>query len=203
MNPGYAKFREAEIARIVILILVTIAATLLIPSFMFSSVKSSGKASGFVAGFTTANLTPYISLVLDVDSVYFGTMQRKGTANTLSNSPIPFILNNDGNVLLNVTIKASATLFTGTGGGNNTSTFQFAAGNCSVSTCGAAENNAFNWSESITSWQNFTDVEQKVVAYLNFTNETDEAEVEIKITIPSDEPLGNKSVNIIFTASEA
>src|SRR3989339_702170 len=39
------------------------------------------------------------------DTVSFGTLQFQGTANTSTNSPWPFLLQNDGNCMLNISIK--------------------------------------------------------------------------------------------------
>jgi len=157
----------------------------------------SNKQTGFAAGVSSVAIESIVSFSLPASEVDFGNLVQGGSNDTTDDSPSPFALRNDGNVLLDINIMANSFLFSGTGSGNNTSTFQFKAANKS------GETNSFSWPSSITDFTNFTDVNQKAIASMNFTNASDEAEIEVKINVPPNEAAGAKSADIIFTASQS
>ncbi|HIJ98782.1 TPA: hypothetical protein H1005_02470 [archaeon] len=168
-----------------------------VASTYFILTQTSTKVTGLAAGTATVSVNPTVTMSLQQATVDFGDLVRSGVNNTTDEKPQPFKVRNDGNVLLNVSVRASSFIFSGSGAGNNTNKFQFMSGNVS------GESNAFSWGNSITSFTNFTDVNQNTVATLNFSDTSDEAEVEIQIRVPSDEALGNKSADVIFTASQS
>jgi hypothetical protein len=92
-----------------------------------------------------------------------------------------------------------ASLFSGTGSGTNSDTFQYKADNCSAAACGGAEVNCFDWANSIITWTNFTTSEVEVVDSLDYNDTKDEVEIDLKIVVPTDEPQGSKSSQITFT----
>lgn len=157
----------------------------------------SPKQTGLAAGVSTVAVESIVSFSLTASEVNFGNLVQGGSNDTADNAPSPFALRNDGNVLLDINILANSFLFSGTGSGNNTSTFRFKAANAS------GEANVFSWSGSITDFTNFTDVNQKVIASMNYTNSSDEAEIEIAINVPANEATGAKSADIVFTASQS
>ncbi len=171
--------------------IITIAAT------YFILTQTSPKVSGLATGTATVSVNELVSMSLQQATVDFGDLVQGGENNTTDDKPSPFKVRNDGNTLLDVSVRATSFVFSGTGAGNNTNKFQFMAGNVS------GESNAFSWGNSITSFTNFTDVNQKVIASLNYSDSADEAETEIQIRVPSDEGLGNKSADVIFTASQS
>jgi len=127
------------------------------------------------------------SILLLNNTVNFSTVSLNSIDNTTDNSPNPFLLENNGNVKLNITVYASTPLWSSVPLG--TDYFRFKAGN-------STEPSAFDWSKSLTSWTPMTVGQQKVISYLNYTD-SDSAEIEIYIQVPPGEPSGAKSSTII------
>lgn len=176
---------------------------LIIGAFTFAAVwvllgnPPAQRATGLAAGVTTLNVSTAVLISLPQNVVDFGTTVQGSSNNTTDDMPPPFTVRNDGNILLDISVKANSFLFSGFGSGNNTDTFRFMAGNVST------EPNTFNWSGSITSFTNFTDTAQTVISAMNFSNSSDETEVEVLINVPTDEPAGNKTADVIFTATQS
>ena len=58
------------------------------------------------------------------------------------------------------------------------------------------EAGSFNWTASQTTWTNITSIQiqnKSAVCYLNYLDTNDEAEIDIKVTVPSSEPAGIKN----------
>ncbi len=152
-------------------------------------------------GIASVNILSAVELTLVVNTVNFGNMSIGQSDDTSDNIPAPLILRNDGSVRVNVTVNrdpASQPLFSGTGGGDNTASFM---GKIDVV---AGENNAYNPACTVTAWGNIPGtIPVLAICYLNFADSKDEAEVDIQINVPSDEPVGSKSEALIFTAYQA
>ena len=148
------------------------------------------------AGTTTANVTTSVTITLPTSTVAFGNIPTGGTNGTAADDPAPFTVQNDGSTKVNVTVGASD-LWTGTGGGNPSTNYQFATNTSGEGTCYDAGN-------STTTLTNMpaTGSPTLAIGYLNYTDSCDLAEVEIKITAPADEPAGSKSSTVTFTASQ-
>jgi hypothetical protein len=107
---------------------------------------------------------------------------------------------NDGGVDVNVSIARdalSSPLFSGTGGGDSTSSFQFkVADRIEPGSISAA---------SQTSWTNVpgTSAISNVIAVLKYNDANDIAAVDMLVSVPSDEPTGAKNETIVFTAIQA
>ena len=143
--------------------------------------------SGFTTATTTVDVVAVVSITLTNNTVNFGVLVLGSSNNTTNENPPPFTIQNNGNVNEDIDIRASNFLFNSSDAGSNTNFFQFRAGNCSVTACGATDTDAFNWAGSITTFTNFTNVNQKIINSLNSTNTSDDAEIEIKITVPNQE----------------
>ena len=66
------------------------------------------------------------------------------------------------------------------------------------------EEGSFNWLESDTVWEKvpvLNDSLTIIIVEFNFSDATDSAEVEVNITVPPSEPVGDKSSTLYFTAS--
>ena len=134
-----------------------------------------------------------ILINLNTSSVGFGEIAIGATNDTMDDNPLPFKIENTGNVRLNLTIEASS-LWNSTA--NPTTNYQFKA-NVSV------EGTPFNPDCTNQTWNNTPSVASKYVCFLNYTESSDMMETEIKITAPSGEPPGLKSSGITITASKA
>ena len=156
--------------------------------------------TGMATGTTSVAVPAQVVISLPVNSVDFGTIGQGQTNDTTDNSPPPFLIQNDGTVKVNITINrdpSSTPLFNGTGGGDNTASFQFkndktSEGICAIKKC------------SVTSWTNVPGTTPlHSVCFLDFVDTCDTVETELLINVPTDEPAGIKSEALVFTASEA
>ena len=146
--------------------------------------------TGMVTGTAQANVTKSVSISLTVSTVDFGNKVVTNADDTTDNVPPPFIVQNDGNVRVNVTTTATA-LFTGDTG--NASDYQFKCSN-KESVCGPLSITtltAFN----TTAIYNFTMVN------LTSGNINDSMNLEISVVVPDDEVAGAKSSTVTFTGS--
>ncbi|MFH1456052.1 MAG: hypothetical protein ABIF40_03825 [archaeon] len=156
--------------------------------------------TGMPVGIAQVNVLQVAQITLVTNNVNFGNITAGGTDNTTDNNPVPFLIRNDGSVEVNFTIARdvnSTPLFNGTGGGDNTSSFQFAA---SVAGEGVPGNPAC----STITWTNVPGTDPIVaVCEFNYVDTNDEVQIELLINPPGDEPAGLKSENLVFTAYES
>lgn len=145
----------------------------------------------------TTNVTftksPTVSISLTNFPINFGDIIIGQTNDTTDNSPLPFVIQNDGDVSVNVTVEAGNLWSTAT---NPTSNYQFMCGATGEASCASGSVISFT---NIPASGNPT----TVIAFLNYVEASDTNEVEIKITSPSEEPSGSKSSIAIFIASQA
>jgi hypothetical protein len=124
-------------------------------------------------------------------SIDFGTLAINSVSNT-DNNKSPLVVRNDGNLVANITyISINESPWQSYP--DNTEYFQFKIDNDST------EINSFNWTASITTWTNLTNIanyNNTAVAYLNYQDANDEAEIDIKIKVPENEPPGHKQATI-------
>lgn len=156
--------------------------------------------TGNIIGTANVTIVSVVEITLVRNSVNFGNIAAGSTKNTTTNDPLPFLLRNDGSVKVNVTIARyvnSTALFNGTGGGDNTTSFQFEA-------AVAGEGVSANPACSIINWANVPGINPLIVlCEFNYADNNDEAEIELLIRPPADEPSGAKSESLVFIASEA
>ena len=136
-----------------------------------------------------------VSIKLINDTVSFGTMQINETKNTTLDGFSSLVLENDGNVVANISrISANQSIFDNVD--LNTIYFRFKADNTTN------EQGSFNYTGSVTNWTNITlvsDLNKTVISQLNYNNTNDTAEIDILLTIPPQEPPGTKTVTIYIT----
>jgi len=130
-----------------------------------------------------------VSLTLPTSSVNFGTLELGNNSNTTDDGPAPLKVENDGNILINVSIYANETLWLQQP--LNTSYFQFKADNSS-------EANSLNWSGSTQDWLNVSSFALPVIKQLNFSDATDLGEIELYVRVPTDEPSGTRTSTLVI-----
>jgi hypothetical protein len=130
------------------------------------------------------------SIIVLNGTVDFGSMGINMSDNTSDSTPEPFLIENDGNVKVNISLHAVNSLWLSQP--LNTTYFQFMAGN-------STETDAFDWSLSQTIYTPVDNLTKPVIAYLNYT-QNDSARIEIAVKVPESEPQGTKSATIIFEA---
>ncbi len=145
------------------------------------------------------SLQALIAISLNISSVDFGNIREGQFNDTSDNSPKPLIIVNDGNALSNITLSINRGIWN-LYEQSSTPYYQFKVDN--VSTNGISENGSFKASQTPLTYANFRpEFESICVAYLNHTDVTDSVEVDINVTVPTNEPPGARNSLITFTAS--
>lgn len=180
----------------VLFILISVSATVL---FLTRGQEELATVTGAVSGIAEVEVICMVAISLPVSSVNFGAVPQGHVDDTADNNPAPMVVQNDGGIRVDVSIardQASTPLFSGTGGGDNTSSFQFKIDNTN-------ESNSFNYSASLTSWTNVPGTTDLTAVYgLKYSNDQDSAEINLKIQVPADEPLGKKNETLNFVATQ-
>jgi len=132
-----------------------------------------------------------LSLTLLVDSVEFGSLNANDAVNTTERLPVPFVGENNGNIISNITITATP-FFTSVG--YPSLYYQF---NISEN-----ESNSYNYTFSTQEWTNMTNVSSVIDVFnLNWLDAKDTFQTELLVTIPGDELAGSKNSTVTFTVS--
>jgi hypothetical protein len=141
---------------------------------------------------STGNYTlDSINILVINKTVNFNTLTIGTSNDTTTNNPAPFVIQNDGNVNVNVSIYALDALWSNAA--LNTEYFQFKIDNFTE------ENNSFRW--GLLSWTNISSSPILAIGNLSYSDTNDSAEVDIKIIAPSGEIAGDKSSTITFESS--
>ncbi|MFH0875607.1 MAG: LamG domain-containing protein [archaeon] len=137
-------------------------------------------------------LEPELNLILTTSTVEFGLVEVSHTYDTDTVPYSPLIVENNGNILANITrISVNESLWTTVNA--STSYFQFKADNEST------EANSFNWTASQTTWENMTlynESNSTLIAELDWLDDKDNAEIDIRITVPAFEPPQERHVTV-------
>ncbi|MBU1199342.1 MAG: hypothetical protein KKF46_05665 [Nanoarchaeota archaeon] len=124
-------------------------------------------------------------LTLIINSTSFGEMNNNDNDDTTDESPTPLVARNTGNVILNVTVNATA-LFDSVA--MNTAYFRFQAEE--------NESGSYVAGCSQTTWANMQTSAQGIFCNLSYVDNNDEADLELDITIPPGEGAGTKSSDL-------
>ncbi len=194
-------YKKGKTSNKALAVLVVLAIIISVGSTMMILNKIKLGTTGAATGIAKVNVTAIIAISLPVTTVDFGNIYQGYTDNTTDNNPFPLTVQNDGGVLVNVSIArdvASSALFSGTGGGDNTSSFQFKIANSS-------EPNSFNYAASTTTWTNVPGITAlgDVIAELNYSDSNDLSEIELLINVPYDETPGAKNETLVFIAEQS
>ena len=129
-------------------------------------------------------------LSLTANNIVFGSKQPGETDNTTDDSPSPFVIENEGNILADILyLYAQDGLFDSVA--LNTSYFQFKVDN-------TTEIGSFNYSNSTTIFTNILSLTTGILSSLDYHNISDTVEIDLLITVPQSEPVGTRSSNLIF-----
>ena len=166
-------------------------------------------------GFVNINVPSAIGIEVDAvyDTVNFGTLTLDASDNTIDNVPLPLLIRNEGSVLADVQIAAND-IWTSTN--RLASDYRFsvsvpnpaaltltetgqAADSCSPTAC-------FDALGSLTSPTNMPispALPANAIDDLQFATSRDEAELDIYLHVPIDEPFGSKSSTITVTGVDS
>jgi len=203
---------EGKVVVIALVIIAVIAIVNILNIFGFS-LPLSGFATT-VSGTATINVTVTASIVLTDTNISFGNGYVSPTApyafiTTTNSSPTngtwapvndPFILENDGNVLANVTVKATSSAATWFGGYASYANMFFNYSNNESSSCLLAATGA-----ALGAWGTIpqTPTVNCTCVKLNFSDPADTIRIDMMLQIPTDAPPGLKTNAITFTASQS
>ncbi|MCD6589673.1 hypothetical protein J7K74_00605, partial [Candidatus Woesearchaeota archaeon] len=136
-------------------------------------------------------LESLINISLLNANIDFGTIDIGQEDDTTDDSPQPFVIENDGNIEININAYGEDPLWDMASLGSNY--FMFKADNSS-------ELNSFNYSGSITSWVAVPNQSSQVllIKQLDWHDTSDTAEIDVYVKSPLDEPPGSKNANITF-----
>ncbi|MBW3022475.1 right-handed parallel beta-helix repeat-containing protein [Candidatus Woesearchaeota archaeon] len=130
------------------------------------------------------DLITSIACSLPTNSIDFGQISLGQTKNTTGDSPPPLIIQNNGNVKLNITINSTDLWQSKT---NPDEYFQFKI----------VENEAGAYTSAITAWTDFTKGTPLLsIVQLKYPDNADDARVDVLVKSPPDEGSGEKSATI-------
>ena len=154
---------------------------------------------------TTINLTVRCQVTTAQDTtismvkstVSFESMAINDFNNTDDDYPNPFVIRNDGNVNVNITIEATNLFSTDA---NPTQNYQW---NSTMNETSSLQNNIAG--ENLFGYNNMPafGAPTKCIGQLKDADANDQATININITIPSVETGGNKTSTVTFVASAA
>ncbi|MBS3087154.1 DUF2341 domain-containing protein, partial [Candidatus Pacearchaeota archaeon] len=155
----------------------------------------SGNIWGDWAGPWHFNLTAEVSISLVASEMNFGSMMPGDVENSSDGAPSPFVLDNDGNVVVNVSLNSTAIWNERSG---SSSEYQFKVDNVS------SEEGAFIWLMSIVDWFNMPIADDVVgLGELRYNDGEDSAEIDVRLEVPANEAPGVKNAMIVFTGGLA
>ena len=140
------------------------------------------------------SISSNVAISLSIDYINFSTIGMNGEDNTTDNNPKPFVLKNDGNVELNISVNA-----TNPWDSINLphQSYRYKIRNVS--------NTCFDYANTSTSWTNIPSSVTQAIQKLNFTVDQSSvcgnSSIDISVSIPNNEPPGNKTSYMTFTAS--
>ena len=142
------------------------------------------------------NISALVDISLPVNEVNFNSINPLQSNDTSDDSPAPFVIQNDGNALVNISAKASD-LWTSSSNPNNY--YKFKADNKT------GESGAFNWLLSAIDWIQMPNITGAVIgiAELNWSDSKDSAEVDVYIDTPQDEAPSQRNSTVTFESSLA
>jgi len=181
--------------------------------FALTAGKAGPLVTGFVPGVATVNVSDTVAISLVRSVVSFGNQSLSKSNETssagLSNTPLPFTVQNDGNLWTNVTIDAT-NLFSSSEAANPSYYYRANSsltggeasslnGTCALG--GASCANGTGGSYNIT-WINIPltgGSSSLIIAGMHYANASDLVAVNINMTVPSVESAGNKTSTVTFT----
>ena len=142
-----------------------------------------------------------VSIIVINGSVEFGILQPNDVRDTTNDSdPLsakPFVIENNGNINVNVSVYAqnNMPLWVSSNAGLNTSYYQSKADNTS-------EIGSFDMALSLLDWANIMNETYRVshIINLSYMDTKDTAQIEIKIRVPSGELPGTRTSTLVFEA---
>ena len=153
-----------------------------------------GKGFGNWSQSRTFNVSAVVDISMINGTINFGELSLLYSNDTTDDSPSPFVLQNDGNSFVNVSVSATP-LWNSVSSPNNF--YKFKVNNAS------GHEGAFDWQNSITAFTAFDTLDVNAISYLNFSANKKRARVDVFVQVPSGEIAGTKNSNVSFISSLA
>ncbi|MFH1400449.1 MAG: LamG-like jellyroll fold domain-containing protein [Nanoarchaeota archaeon] len=135
-------------------------------------------------------IEPYVSIAFLNNEINFGDLRLGEWNDTSDDDPPPFTLENQGNVLAEViNVTANASIWSSQPLGSEY--WQIKADNSS-------EPDSFNWSNSTTNYVPISASNQSIIGSLLWNDTSDTVEIDINVSVPMQEPPGNKTAKVII-----
>jgi len=151
---------------------------------------NDGDGYGEWTSISHVNITTDMTISLSNSGINFGSMDPLAVNDTTDDNPLPLVIQNDGTVLTNISINSSALWVTQP---DNSSNYQAKTDNVT------GEEGAFAWISSLFDWFDVPITGEVVmIDQLNYEDDTDSAEIDIRIDIPENEAPGAKEAVIVF-----
>ncbi|MAF89463.1 MAG: hypothetical protein CL963_03095 [Euryarchaeota archaeon] len=145
-----------------------------------------------------------VTLTLSNCDVSFGNMIPGQADNTTDGSPTPCVVNNTGNVDVNLSVEKNASLFSTGDGSGSGSTVNF--GVMIANTSGSTSCCVGTGSGGRCVGGNFSVINSsinEVVRNLSYIDGSDACELEYSVKIPSEEPPGLKNATVFVTGAKS
>ncbi|MBS3119313.1 carboxypeptidase regulatory-like domain-containing protein, partial [Candidatus Woesearchaeota archaeon] len=141
------------------------------------------------------NFTVYslVSVSLPKNNVSFQVLLLNQVNDTVYGPATPMSLRNDGNTEINITFNGTPLFLTAA---FNSSYFQVKANE-------STEPGAYNTTYTPQDWSNVSTEQKDLLRMLGWQDSADEAEVEVRVQVPSVEPAGSKISNMTFISRSA
>jgi hypothetical protein len=125
------------------------------------------------------------------DTINFGSINITQTNDTSDDNPLPFLIENKGNCLINVTLN-STPLWTSIRA--NSDNYRYKVDNKT------GESGAFDYELSDIDWTQVPIYpnNKTAIVYFNWSNANDLVEIDLFVEVPENEPPGSKFSNITF-----
>lgn len=151
--------------------------------------------TGMATGTTSVTVSNDTSITLTVSTINFGSMSMGDVNDTTDNAPAPFTVRNDGNVAINISASSSDNLWDTQA--NPTMYYQVRCGNTSEWTGCSSNYNPKNQN----TFTNVPTSATQIIWNLTYASSVDEAEIDINVTVPTDEGGGSKSSALTVTSA--
>jgi len=136
------------------------------------------------------NVSAEVLISLANSDVSFPLLIPGEIEDTVDDVPNPFVIDNDGNSVVNISLNSSGLWDTEP---VSSSYYQFKVDNVT------GESGAFSWLKSVVSWFNIPITGGVIgLAELNYPSGADSAEVDIRLEVPGVEGPGTKNATIVF-----
>ncbi len=191
-----------NIAVLVVFILFLVAA------LAFFTIRQP-QITGTATGVTYVNITTLVQITMVNNTIEMGILQPgqfNSTLGALNGRPGPFVINNSGNVDVNLTVSAT-TLWQSIA--NPSIYFQARCGNASgfsspeVTPWGGNCTGTFASSLNETAWMNIPSVAPGLPQLFNFSYRKPQLFLHVNVTVPGGEPPANLTSTVTITASIA